>query len=521
MEVSLFCLAALVVILLFFIWRQRKRIHEQDKEITGLWEQSAQMELVLNSCSTFPWIYVPKNRLLAYLSKERVALYPEKLTLDFFVRNYIHQDFQDKVFAAVEEVVTGKSPELNVKVKVISVDGRGEQWAHIFGLPVGWDEGQGTIARLIGINRYVTKEILQELELKESKEFLELTMRNANIVPWEYLPDQDLLTIKSSTRKELAEPILMADYVRLLVHPDWKDCYTQELAALKDGRRDCLDYKLKVMSEGGEYEWIRVVGTVLDKDENGRPLRVIGACYQIDQEMRREEQLDRLRGAEEANRLKTAFISNISHEIRTPLNAIVGFSQLMVESPGESAEFLPIIETNNNLLLKLVGDILDISRIESGDLNLSYREINLNDVMENLFNTYSYQMPREVQLIKKWPEESFILDSDKNRLMQVMNNFLNNALKFTQSGYITMGYEALNETQIRFFVLDTGKGISSQDQKHVFERFTKLDSFVQGTGLGLSVCEMIVEKMGGMIGVQSQPNQGSEFWFMLPIHPVQ
>lgn len=521
MEVSLFCLAALVIILLFFLWGQRMRIHKQDEEISGLREQSSQMELVLNSCFTFPWIYVPKDRLLAYLSKERVSLYPGELTLDFFVRNYIHADYQDKVFAAVEEVVTGKSQELNVKVKVISVDGRGEQWAHIFGLPVGWDEEQGTILKLIGINRYVTKEIQQELELRESKEFLELTMKNANIIPWEYLLDEDLLISKAPSRKELIHPLPMCDYIKLIVHPEWRDVYAQEIVALKEGRRDFLDYKMKVLTDSGEYEWVRSVGMILDKDGVGRPLRMIGASYQIDQEMRREEQLNKLRNAEEANRLKTAFIANISHEIRTPLNAIVGFSQLMVESPEESAEFLPIIETNNNLLLKLVEDILDISRIESGDLHLSYREINLNDIFDNLYNTYVYQMPKEVQLIKKYPEDSLVMSSDKNRLMQIMNNFLNNAVKFTQYGFITMGYEVLDNVNVRFYVHDTGKGISLQDQKVVFERFTKLDMFVQGTGLGLSVCEMIVEKMGGVIGVQSQPNQGSEFWFMLPIHLVQ
>lgn len=521
MEISLFCLIVLVVFLLTVIWRQRRRICEQSEEIAELGEQSTQMELVLNSCSTFPWMYVPKNGELVYLSKERVKLYPEKLVLDFFVRNYICSKFQDEVFSAVEDVVTGKTPELNIKVKINTVDGCGEQWVHIVGLPIGWDEEQGTILRLAGVNRYVSAEIQQELELRDNKEFLELTMRNANIIPWDYLFDQELLISKAVSRKKLADPILMSDYIQSIVHPDWKESYAQEIMAVKEGRREFLDYKLKVLSDNGEYEWVRTVGTILDRDEKGQPLRMIGVSYQIDQEMRREEQLDRLRNAEEANRLKTAFIANISHEIRTPLNAIVGFSQLLVESPEESEEFLPIIQMSNNLLLKLVEDILDISRIESGDLSLSYREINLNDMFENLYNTYIYQMPPEVQLIKKCPEVSFVLNADKNRLMQVMNNFLNNAVKFTQNGFITMGYEVGDGENVRFYVHDTGKGISQQDQKLVFERFTKLDMFVQGTGLGLSVCEMIIEKMGGMIGVQSQPNQGSEFWFTVPVHLVR
>ena len=192
--------------------------------------------------------------------------------------------------------------------------------------------------------------------------------------------------------------------------------------------------------------------------------------------------------AEEANRLKTAFLANMSHEIRTPLNAIVGFSNLIAQTrnPEEIAEFCKIIETNNELLLQLINDILDLSKIEAGQLEFVYSDIDMNELFRNLEQIYLFRLKGTVQLICNLPERTFVTHSERNRLTQVVSNFLSNACKFTTEGSITMGYEC-SDGLIRCFVTDTGKGIAPENLPHVFERFAKFDAFIQGTGLGLSI----------------------------------
>lgn len=224
--------------------------------------------------------------------------------------------------------------------------------------------------------------------------------------------------------------------------------------------------------------------------------------------------------ADEANRLKSAFLANMSHEIRTPLNAIIGFSNLLAETDDaeEKKEFVHIITSNNELLLQLINDIIDMSKIESGTLDFTYSDTDVNQLLEDLRQQMSLKNPRpdtvRIEFVKKQPE--CIIHTDHNRVMQIMINFMTNAMKFTEEGTITFGYEK-SEKDIYFFVKDTGIGIPANMKDHIFDRFVKLNTFVQGTGLGLPICTMIVEKFGGTIGVDSKENEGSTFWFRLPV----
>lgn len=229
--------------------------------------------------------------------------------------------------------------------------------------------------------------------------------------------------------------------------------------------------------------------------------------------------------AEESNWIKSAFLANMSHEIRTPLNAIVGFSNLLMESddPEEKQEFAHIISTNNELLLQLINDIIDMAKIESGSLDYVYTQTDINELMEEIESQMKLKnKSEEVTVLFDHKLPQCVIYTDRNRLMQVMINFLTNALKFTFKGTVTFGY-TLDEAgkKIRFYVKDTGIGIPEDKKDKIFDRFVKLNSFAQGTGLGLPICAMIAEKFGGSIGVESKEGEGSLFWMEIPVQKTE
>jgi hypothetical protein len=231
-----------------------------------------------------------------------------------------------------------------------------------------------------------------------------------------------------------------------------------------------------------------------------------------------------LEKAKESDQMKSAFLANMSHEIRTPLNAIVGFSNLMntdIElSKAERENFTELINTNSDLLLNLINDILDLSRIESGRMSFSFQQYSLNELISTIYQTFQVLMPENVELRMQIPEKSISIPTDKLRLTQVITNFLSNAIKFTQKGYILIGYEYREEGRhVHIFVEDTGIGIPKEKQDAVFNRFTKLDEFAKGTGLGLSICKVIAERFDGYIAVESEIGKGSRFSIILPLNP--
>lgn len=290
---------------------------------------------------------------------------------------------------------------------------------------------------------------------------------------------------------------------------------------VKTGKATSLRKEVRVCRENGKYTWTSINVMVRDYRPQDGIIEMLCINYDITPLKETEQKLIIARDkAEELDRLKSAFLANMSHEIRTPLNAIVGFSSLLAEtdSRNERQEYIKIVQENNELLLQLISDILDLSKIEAGTFNFVYTNVDVNETCAEIIKSMSMKVSKGVELIFEEPFPECYIYTDKNRFTQVISNFINNALKFTQQGCITLGYEQVSHQKIKFYVRDTGMGIPEEKQKSVFERFVRLNTFVQGTGLGLSICKSIVSQMGGEIGVDSTEGVGSCFWFTHPYH---
>ena len=290
---------------------------------------------------------------------------------------------------------------------------------------------------------------------------------------------------------------------------------------VKTGKATSLRKEVRVCRENGKYTWTSINVMVRDYRPQDGIIEMLCINYDITPLKETEQKLIIARDkAEELDRLKSAFLANMSHEIRTPLNAIVGFSSLLAEtdSRSERQEYIKIVQENNELLLQLISDILDLSKIEAGTFNFVYTNVDVNETCAEIIKSMSMKVGKGIELIFEEPFPECYIYTDKNRFTQVISNFINNALKFTQQGSITLGYEQVSHQKIKFYVRDTGMGIPEEKQKSVFERFVKLNTFVQGTGLGLSICKSIVSQMGGEIGVDSTEGIGSCFWFTHPYH---
>ena len=274
---------------------------------------------------------------------------------------------------------------------------------------------------------------------------------------------------------------------------------------------------------GRRQEWVEAQAAVETWDGSGKPLVLVGSSQVITERKKMEQELMSAKDrAEESNRLKSAFLANMSHEIRTPLNAIVGFSGILAlsDSEQEKQEYVGIIENNNALLLQLIGDILDLSKIEAGTLEFVYSDFDLNELMQEKERVMRMRLKTDrVELAFERPLAECPIRSERNRLSQLLINLISNAIKFTKQGSIRFGYE-LRGQEIYCYVTDTGCGIPQDKKDSVFGRFVKLNHFEQGTGLGLSICHTIVRHMGGRIGVESEEGKGSTFWFTIPYTPA-
>ena len=313
----------------------------------------------------------------------------------------------------------------------------------------------------------------------------------------------------------------MPQVIGVYSHAHPEDCAVlkQFVGQVKEGKATSLSKEVRVNRGNGKYSWTSINVMVRDYRPQEGVIEMLCINYDITPLKETEQKLIIARDkAEELDRLKSAFLANMSHEIRTPLNSIVGFSSLLAETDDreERQEYIKIVETNNELLLQLVSDILDLSKIESGTFDFVRSDLDVNESCMKIIKSMEMKVPETVDLVfEKYMPDCHIY-TDKNRFMQVITNFINNALKFTKQGTIALGYEQTVPHEIKFYVRDTGVGIPKEKIDSIFERFVKLNTFVQGTGLGLSICKSLVSQMGGKIGVESTEGEGSCFWFTHP-----
>lgn len=301
-------------------------------------------------------------------------------------------------------------------------------------------------------------------------------------------------------------------------HPDDRALLIRFLDDARKGLTTQLSKEMRVLRENGTYTWTHVNLLVKKYAPQDRIIEIISINYDITELKRTEEMLVKARDkAEASDRLKSAFLANMSHEIRTPLNAIVGFSSLLTstENAAEKELYNSLIEHNNKLLLNLINDVIDLSKIESGYLELRPDWVNLTELLDESVAEYAHQVPSGVELLTNYPAHDSLVELDKLRIKQILNNFLSNALKNTTTGHVEVFYE-VDHQSVRIGVKDTGRGIPQNMLEKIFERFEKLDSFAQGAGLGLPICKLIVEKMNGRILVDSQLGIGTTFIIELP-----
>ena len=308
--------------------------------------------------------------------------------------------------------------------------------------------------------------------------------------------------------------ITSGDFMAML-HPDSRGIYIDGLDHVNKGETFANDVKADFFGNG-EWHWYQIRGKGI-LDEHGNFVKSYGMLINIDGFKQREKEMEEARKLAEEATLKESFLANMSHEIRTPLNAIIGFSDLLLQPDADFTEedkklFADTIHTNNDLLLKLINDILDVSRIESGQMDFVIKAWSVRDIMERIYHTFEVQMPKHLAFNFVQPEEDVLIEVDESRLRQVIGNFLTNAGKFTPKGSVTLGWIKDKQTgKVELYVEDTGIGLSEEDRTMVFSRFYKKDEFKQGTGLGLSICKAIVVRLGGSIKVRSELGKGSRF----------
>ena len=296
------------------------------------------------------------------------------------------------------------------------------------------------------------------------------------------------------------------------------DRVSQAFDDIIEGRSDSYHQEYQVMSKSsGNTYWEESYATIVERDSDGKPTKIVGTSQRIDERKNLEASLVTARNkAEESDRLKTAFLANMGHEIRTPLNAIVGFADLLpvVQSEEDRNQLISEIQNNNRKLLRIIDGLVSMSEIEAGAKSLLMGKVDLNQLLQQIAETY--QPTTNLAIHVQCPLPQLKLETDREKLLDILDNLVQNAIKFTIEGEITLSYEVMGN-QVRVNVTDTGKGIAEEDQTRIFERFVKVDEYVPGTGLGLSVVESHVKNLGGSVGVESSLGVGSNFWFILPL----
>lgn len=519
-----FSLMALAVI--YVIWLQRT-LHERSRRLEIMRSYSSLVENMPVLYARVELIFDPGARIIDYVYREvnptfeKYILPKEKILGKKY--SELNPDYSPELPDRYSELNDNRQitfqyylEKTKTHLTVISIHSKTKGCVDVFGVDN-------------------TELVLTQQMLKSTNHKLSAALDAADMTPWKWDLQTGLLSCNVSHDLYVTEEEMTHDG-NLIIVPTFT-CFAKICDEDRERVRDAFErlangetQKMREEYRVGrqwlpspqQNEWVEVRAAVDERDANGKPLSLIGTSMTVTQRKEMEEALVQAKvKAEEANTLKSSFLANISHEIRTPLNAIVGFSSLLVSAERgiseEKQEYINIIENNNTLLLQLISDVLDLSKIEAGTMEFDYAPIDVHGLFIELEDTFRLRNKKSgICICYHRRTTECVVKADRNRLVQVMMNLMNNAVKFTGEGSIEFGFDVREDGFLHFYVTDTGCGIPEERLEEIFGNFVKLNSFVQGTGLGLTICRAIVERMGGKIGAVSRLGQGSTFWFTLP-----
>ena len=519
-----FSLMALAVI--YVIWL-RRALHERSRRLEIMRSYSSLVENMPVLYARVELIFDPGARIIDYVYREvnptfeKYILPKEKILGKKY--SELNPDYSPELPDRYSELNDNRQitfqyylEKTKTHLTVISIHSKTKGCVDVFGVDN-------------------TELVLTQQMLKSTNHKLSAALDAADMTPWKWDLRTGLLSCDVSHDLYVTEEEVTHDG-NLIIVPT-SACFAKICDEDRERVRDAFErlangetQKMREEYRVGrqwlpspqQNEWVEVRAAVDERDANGKPLSLIGTSMTVTQRKEMEEALVQAKvKAEEANTLKSSFLANISHEIRTPLNAIVGFSSLLVSAERgiseEKQEYINIIENNNTLLLQLISDVLDLSKIEAGTMEFDYAPVDVHGLFIELEDTFRLRNKKSgICICYHRRTTECVVKADRNRLVQVMMNLMNNAVKFTGEGSIEFGFDVREDGFLHFYVTDTGCGIPEERLEEIFGNFVKLNSFVQGTGLGLTICRAIVERMGGKIGAVSRLGQGSTFWFTLP-----
>lgn len=519
-----FSLMALAVI--YVIWL-RRALHERSRRLEIMRSYSSLVENMPVLYARVELIFDPGARIIDYVYREvnptfeKYILPKEKILGKKY--SELNPDYSPELPDRYSELNDNRQitfqyylEKTKTHLTVISIHSKTKGCVDVFGV-----DNTGLV--------------LTQQMLKSTNHKLSAALDAADMTPWKWDLQTGLLSCNVSHDLYVTEEEVTHDG-NLIIVPT-SACFAKICDEDRERVRDAFErlangetQKMREEYRVGrqwlpspqQNEWVEVRAAVDERDANGKPLSLIGTSMTVTQRKEMEEALVQAKvKAEEANTLKSSFLANISHEIRTPLNAIVGFSSLLVSAERgiseEKQEYINIIENNNTLLLQLISDVLDLSKIEAGTMEFDYAPVDVHGLFIELEDTFRLRNKKSgICICYHRRTTECVVKADRNRLVQVMMNLMNNAVKFTGEGSIEFGFDVREDGFLHFYVTDTGCGIPEERLEEIFGNFVKLNSFVQGTGLGLTICRAIVERMGGKIGAVSRLGQGSTFWFTLP-----
>ena len=519
-----FSLMALAVI--YVIWL-RRTLHERSRRLEIMRSYSSLVENMPVLYARVELIFDPGGRIIDYVYREvnptfeKYILPKEKILGKKY--SELNPDYSPELPDRYSELNDNRQitfqyylEKTKTHLTVISIHSKTKGCVDVFGVDN-------------------TELVLTQQMLKSTNHKLSAALDAADMTPWKWDLQTGLLSCNVSHDLYVTEEEVTHNG-NLIIVPT-SACFAKICDEDRERVRDAFErlangetQKMREEYRVGrqwlpspqQNEWVEVRAAVDERDANGKPLSLIGTSMTVTQRKEMEEALVQAKvKAEEANTLKSSFLANISHEIRTPLNAIVGFSSLLVSAERgiseEKQEYINIIENNNTLLLQLISDVLDLSKIEAGTMEFDYAPIDVHGLFIELEDTFRLRNKKSgICICYHRRTTECVVKADRNRLVQVMMNLMNNAVKFTGEGSIEFGFDVREDGFLHFYVTDTGCGIPEERLEEIFGNFVKLNSFVQGTGLGLTICRAIVERMGGKIGAVSRLGHGSTFWFTLP-----